>query len=922
MKHKMKNVFASFILMASLWISLVPVTVYAAPDTEEDGTEQEETVVYPEDAVYLSTADDLSALAENCMDDDWSIGKTVVLQNDIDLTGMDFYGIPSFGGTFYGEGHTISGWSVKYERSVVGFFRYTQSKAVIDRLYIEGTIQPEGTSTVIGSIAGVNGGTICNCSFTGTLSGNEIVGGIAGLNKSSSIIENCTVSGKVYGDHYVGGIVGENNGVVRQCTNQAEVNAEVDHNSLGMSLEMDISSLTEKESTETATNIGGIAGTSTGVIRECVNQADVGYKKMGYNVGGIAGSQNGYIVDSANHGKVEGYDGVGGIVGQFKPNIVLEFGPDPIETMQNKMNSMMNSMKDSMQEMTSSMKEFELSLGDGSFDMNTELNNMKEALGSLEDWRNPETGEFDPDMLDSLMNDFSDSFDKIYEESQEITNITDSLNISSKMEGMMSEMESMMSSMGSMNMSTEINIQDISRYDKKTDTVGKVAGCINYGGVFGENGIAGIAGNCDSEMMMSEEDMDTVGEESMSISGSIRLVIRDCKNFGTISANKDYVGGIAGQMVQGAIMDSCNIGNLDCLNADYVGGIAGNCDTYISECFSKCILAGADYVGGIAGCGMEVQDSYAFVDIAAGTEYVGSIIGGMKEMPEANISVVSDNYYYHVGTDRGGIDGINYKGATGRISLDDYLLLENLDEMFKTVTVTFTADNQEDIVKTLQVGESMSLGELPVLSVEDGEMYDWVFIKPVTSETLAMDETEEILYISENRLTNIMFDQMYEAEFEAKHMVIPGEDKTAENRSIVLAVGAFDKNTSIELIDKKSEESIINEVAVKENWQVAISNIGVEKLHYHVPDDIKAENIQLFVKDASGVWAEREYMIEGSYIVFAFADGEMGFALAESASTDGLHVGVVVAAVLILILIIVIVSKKRKQKVVKKGNKE
>lgn len=908
MKHKIKKQFSSLLLMVCLLISLVPTIVYGEP------------AEFPEDTIYLATAEDLLALAEKCMDDDWSIGKTVVLQNDIDLTDVEFYGIPTFGGTFYGEGHSIKGWFVEYNRSVVGFFRYVQPKAVIDNLHIEGTIQPKGTSTTVGSIAGVNGGTIQNCSFTGTVSGNEIIGGIAGLNKASSIIENCTVNGKVYGNHYIGGIAGENKGVIRQCLNHAEINAEVDHNSLGMSLDLDINSMLEKESTETATNIGGIAGTSTGVVRESVNHADVGYKKMGYNVGGIVGSQNGYVAECTNYGKVEGSDGVGGIAGQFKPNIVLEFGPDPMETMQNQMNSMMNSMKNSMKEMTNSMKELEFGLSDGSFDMSAEMDSLKEALGSLEDWRDPETGEFDQDMLDSIMNEFSDSFDKIYEESEEITNITNSLDISSQMEDMMSEMESMMSSMTSMNMSTEVDIQDISRYDRETDTIGKIAGCINYGEVAGENGVAGIAGNCDSEMMMGEDDVNSYGEESMSITGSVRLVLRDCKNFGTISANKEYVGGIAGQMVQGAVLNCYNIGNMDCLAADYVGGIAGNCDTYISGCYSKSVLAGADYVGGIAGCGTEVHNCYAFVDIAAGTEYVGSIIGGMGELPGAGSSLVSENYYYHVGTDRGGIDGINYKGATGRISLDDYLLLENLDEMFKTVTVHFLVEGQENIEKTINVGESISLEELPVLSVEDGEMYDWVVVKQVTSETLGMNEVEEVFYLSESRLTNILFDQIYKAEYEAKSMVSQSEAKTEDGRSIVLAIGAFDKNTSVELTDVIAEEATINEVAVKENWQVSISNIGVEKLHYRIPNDIKAENIQLFVKDASGTWAEREYIIEGSYIVFEFTDDEAGFALAET-SGGGMYFGIIGAAALVFILLL-IVFRKRKQNVVKKENRE
>lgn len=909
MKHNWIKTLYCFVLTAFLMVSLVPVTVYAAPDTEESDAEE---IVIPEDAIYLSTADDILALAENCIDNDWSIGKTIVLANDIDMSGVEFKGIPTFGGTFYGQGHVISGLDTNYEASVVGFFRYTQSKAVIDDLHVEGMIQPEGTSTIVGGIVGENGGMIQNCSFTGTVSGKEIIGGIAGLNKASSLIENCTVNGKVYGNHYIGGIAGENKGVIRQCTNLAEVNAEVDHNSIGMSLELDLNSLTDKESMDMATNIGGIAGTSTGVIRECKNEANVGYKKMGHNVGGIVGSQNGYVVDCTNFGKVEGSDGVGGIAGQFMPNIVLEFGPDPIETMQNKMNSMMNSMKDSMNEMKNSMSELEFGLSDGSLDMSAEMNEIKESLESLEDWRDPETGEVDPDMLDSLLNDFSDSFDKIYDESAEITNITESLDISSKMDDMMSEMESMMSSMGSMEMSTEIDIQDISRYDREKDTVGKISGCINYGEVAGENGVAGIAGNCDSEMMMSEDDIQTVGEESMSISGSIRLVLRDCKNFGTISANKEYVGGIAGQMVQGAILNCYNVGNMDALNAAYVGGIAGNCDTYISDCISKNIIAGADYVGGIAGRGVEVYNNYAFVRIDAGTECVGSIIGAVDELSTVGDSI-KNNYYYYDGKDYGGIDGINYKDATARITLEDFLALENIPGMFKTVSIRFVAEGQGDTEMAVGVGENLALEEVPKLAVENDEMYDWVVIKPVTSKTLGMNEVEEIFYLSEARLTNILFNQIYEAEFEAKHMVSQSEQKTEDNRSIILAIGAFDKNTTITITDMLATESIINEVELTENWQVSISNIGVEKLHYRIPADMQANKIQLFVKDASGTWTEREYMVEGSYIIFDFAESEAGFALAESSGNE-LYLGVAVVAVILLIVVVLILRKRKSSK--------
>ena len=185
--------------------------------------------------------------------------------------------------------------------------------------------------------------------------------------------------------------------------------------------------------------------------------------------------------------------------------------------------------------------------------------------------------------------------------------------------------------------------------------------------------------------------------------------------------------------------------------------------------------------------------------------------------------------------------------------------------------------------------------------------------KPTENVASLFNEVEEIFYLSEARLTNILFNQIYEAEFEAKHMVSQSEQKTEDNRSIILAIGAFDKNTTITITDMLATESIINEVELTENWQVSISNIGVEKLHYRIPADMQANKIQLFVKDASGTWTEREYMVEGSYIIFDFAESEAGFALAESSGNE-LYLGVAVVAVILLIVVVLILRKRKSSK--------
>ena len=160
--------------------------------------------------IHIYSADDLVQLSKSCKLDTYSQGKTVYLDNDVDLSGSDFVPIPTFGGMFEGQGHTVSGLELSGDASHMGLFRYVQAVGTVRDLKITGNIDAAGTLNEIGAVVGTNYGTISGCSFNGTISGENNVGGIAGTNESSGMIYNCKTEGFVEGDHYVGGIVGQN----------------------------------------------------------------------------------------------------------------------------------------------------------------------------------------------------------------------------------------------------------------------------------------------------------------------------------------------------------------------------------------------------------------------------------------------------------------------------------------------------------------------------------------------------------------------------------------------------------------------------------------------------------------------------------------------------------------------------------------
>ena len=106
------------------------------------------------DTITIRTGADPAALSQSCTLDTWSRGKTVVLAAGMDLGATDFAPIPTFGGTFEGGGHTISGLALESGASYQGLFRCPQDGAEVRDLHVTGTITAVGAQAYLGGIAG------------------------------------------------------------------------------------------------------------------------------------------------------------------------------------------------------------------------------------------------------------------------------------------------------------------------------------------------------------------------------------------------------------------------------------------------------------------------------------------------------------------------------------------------------------------------------------------------------------------------------------------------------------------------------------------------------------------------------------------------------------------------------------------------
>ena len=277
--------------------------------------------------ITISTPGDFAALAKNCVYDSYSRGMQVTLLNDIDMSGTEFEPMKIFCGTFEGGGHRITNIDLNFDGSAKGLCFELGEGGEIRNLNISGKVKAkkvtdgaasisdvigsvvknagistdiinENSISVLGGIVGKNQGRVINCSFDGEIEGDAIVGGIVGQNEENGYIEACYNVSSVLGNKDTGGVVGKNYGWVKSSKNSGKANSSP---------------------VEESHNIGGICGINDGVLENCLNDAEIGYKNVGINIGGIVGNQSGCVIECQNIGDIFGSKSVGGIFGRFEP---------------------------------------------------------------------------------------------------------------------------------------------------------------------------------------------------------------------------------------------------------------------------------------------------------------------------------------------------------------------------------------------------------------------------------------------------------------------------------------------------------------------------------------------------------------------------------------------------------------------------
>ena len=206
-----------------------------------------------------------------------------------------------FQGTFDGDEHQITNLKISNGGQYAGLFGYTEG-AVIKSCNVTGEIN--GYNHTGGIVGYATDNThILNCSFQGNVEGDgEERGGIVGYMSGGGEVSGCFVTGTVTGDREVGGIAGTGVGTIKNCYALANVTAT---------------------GVNAGVNAGGIAGKAYGVtIENCYYSGEVSAKNY---AGGIAGYVSGSTIKNcvslAN--SVTGGDFVNRIAGGVRDKINL-----------------------------------------------------------------------------------------------------------------------------------------------------------------------------------------------------------------------------------------------------------------------------------------------------------------------------------------------------------------------------------------------------------------------------------------------------------------------------------------------------------------------------------------------------------------------------------------------------------------------
>ena len=526
-----------------------------------------------EDAPWeISSAADLQMLAERVNSGDACYGSFFVLTRDVDLSDVcggeagvswdpiGHFGDVTFYGTFDGGGNSVTGLYISGGESYRGLFGTVSG--TVKNLTVSGSVLGGDTAEFIGGVAGMSYGTLSNCAFSGTVSGRSYIGGVVGAVGPDCVVSDCASDAAVSGTgSAIGGVVGWANNISTQESRGDALSTLVDAGGTGLISNCTFSGTVTDRSPD---NVTTSYDPSTGKLT-------ITFVSNAY--GGVVGWANGYrLTGCVNNGTVTCIDGdasgggdfIGGVVGDASNGCVL-----------------------------------------------TGCVNNGAVVGKIL------TGGVAGRLHDSRAVDCSNA------------GTVSGVQITGGVAGVADKGSAVASSHNTAEGSVT------GSGPEPTYTGGVLGltncdpvGCDNAGTVIGNDYVGGVAAwstssihSC-SNLAGSLVGSSAPGAAHGHIGGVVGHIaangnISDCTNYGTVAAQADFAGGVAGY-VTGSAADCENHGQVS--GVSFVGGVAGHVNYSVTNCVNYGAVSGASRVGGVVGQACAIlEDGGDTAYVTAGT---------------------------------------------------------------------------------------------------------------------------------------------------------------------------------------------------------------------------------------------------------------------------------------------------------------
>ena len=504
-----------------------------------------------------------------------------------------------FCGVFNGDGYAVRGIYINTQESYQGLFGNSGGGSIIANLgvaesyiygdtYVGGVVGYNGagyndveysggtvtncynTGSVtgkdhVGGVAGINEDTVTDCYNVGSINGNKYVGGVVGGNSWDDTVTDCCNTGIVTGKDYVGGVVGENNGTVTDCCNTSSVTGKdyvggvVGYNAYGTS------AVTDCYNTGIVIGerfVGGVIGyLFVGTAINCYNEGSITGERF---VGGVIGDNEDPITACYNTGIVSGVSHVGGVIGNNSDTVTACYNTGIVTG--------------------------------GSYVGGVAGYNWSRTFANCYNTGSITGGYYVGGVV---------GYNK-----GNVTVCYNTGSVTSKEDG--------------------YSYGGVAGYNW-----GTITDCYNEGSITGEGCGGGVVG-CNRDTVIDCYNTGIVtGVNTVSgVVGENMGTVTDCYNEGSVNGN-DNTGGVVGfgDGDGGTVTDCYNTGNITGNNK--VGGVVGGLDDDSSGrtvigCYNTGIVTGISYVGGVIGenngTNSVVTDCYNTGGITGGT-YVGGVVG-------------------------------------------------------------------------------------------------------------------------------------------------------------------------------------------------------------------------------------------------------------------------------------------------------